>query len=127
EAPKQNTTKAKATSSKVRVWKSASAPAAAGAAKTNTFFTHCLGRSALIMPSTRFFGGWRLRESSIPWVCGSGWKNFCWPSPSKVSGLSVMQFSFHNDKSPQRLQRPKLLRKQYQSDNAHRAPCAKAS
>ena len=34
-----------------------SPPAATGAATTRTFFTHCFGRSALIIPSIRFFGG----------------------------------------------------------------------
>lgn len=36
--------------------KSSSPPAAAGAATTRTFFTHCFGRSALIIASGRFFG-----------------------------------------------------------------------
>ena len=42
----------------VRPSVSAPAPAAAGAAMTKTFLTHCFGRSALYMPSRRFFGGW---------------------------------------------------------------------
>ena len=34
-----------------------SVPAAKGAARTRTFFTHCFGRKPLIIASGRFFGG----------------------------------------------------------------------
>ena len=53
----QNTTKAMTTSRRTRPWKSISPPAAAGAATTRTFFTHCFGRRALTIPSTRLRGG----------------------------------------------------------------------
>ena len=62
DAARQKATKAMATSTSVLASKSLAAPAESGAARTSTFFTHCLGRRPLIMASTRFLGGF------FPWV-----------------------------------------------------------
>ena len=73
----QNTMNAIATLNSTSLSVSISVPAAAGAAMTRTFFTHCLGRSALIIPSRRFFGGcpFTSASSAAPSrsfaVCGS--------------------------------------------------------
>ena len=62
----------------VRVW----VPAAAGAAITNTFLTHCRGRSALTIPSRRFLGGVPVDSASSSArsislaVCGSAPKSW---------------------------------------------------
>ena len=91
----QNTTNAMKTENRTLPSVSVCDPAAAGAAMTRTFLTHCRGRRALTIPSSRFFGGAPPDSSAASSmssislaVCGSAPRRWC-SVPPRAAGTPV--------------------------------------